>query len=326
MSSIGLNSKVSVIIVNYKSWQHLRNCLNALRFEPSQFLKEIIVVDNCSNDGKLEEFKTGYPDVQFILNTGNNGFANANNLGAKEASGDYFLFLNPDTLVNQVAIEKMLFLLKSDATIGIVSCLHKKPKGGFEKSQRSFPKLLTLFGLTRAVYRLLQNDVAKREKAEMITDWVSGSLIFMRRNWFEQIGGWNEDYWMYYEDIDICKRVSNANGKVVVFKDVSIIHNHGGSSRINLKTATITKTEVLISKHVYIQNHFKGVEKFLAHLILTKVNIVLRFILALLGFLLFPLPKMRLNVYLWLKMISYYYSVLMRRSWLSKRSMNYNSG
>jgi len=296
---------ISIIIVNYKSWKHLRNCLNSLKnLNDLSFSYETIVVDNYSDDGNFEKFTKEFSSVQFVLNSGNNGFANGCNFGASKATGDYFLFLNPDTLVNDKALEEILSFAKLN--------------------NRIFPNLVTLFGLTRSIYKLFSKKLPESNNQVLYTDWVSGSLVFISKEWFAQINGWNEDYWMYYEDIDLSKKVQKSNGKVAVLKSVEIIHNHGGASRLNIKTSTITKTEVQISKHIYIQNHFKGVERILSHFILFKVNVFFKLLLAILGVLLFFIPKMQLNVYLFTRIISYYSHCLKNRIWLSKNSMNFN--
>tara|TARA_R110001632_G_scaffold43376_6_gene110162 strand:+ start:168862 stop:169842 length:981 start_codon:yes stop_codon:yes gene_type:complete len=316
---------ISIIIVNYKSWKHLRNCLNSLKnLNDLSFAYETIVVDNYSYDGNFEKFTKEFSSVQFVLNSGNNGFANGCNFGASKARGDYFLFLNPDTLINGKALEEILSFAKLNRNVGVTSCLQKKKTGGYEKSNRIFPNLLTLFGLTRAIYKLFSKKLPESNNQVLYTDWVSGSLVFISKEWFAQINGWNEDYWMYYEDMDLSKKVQKSNGKVAVLKSVEIIHNHGGASRLNIKTSAITKTEVQISKHIYIQNHFKGVERILSHLILFKVNVFFKLLLAILGVLLFFIPKMRLNVYLFTRIISYYCHCLKNRTWLSKNSMNFN--
>lgn len=315
--------QVSIIIVNYKSWKHLKTCLQSLTFDiESGFSSEIIVVDNCSNDGKLEEFKKEFSKVSFVLNSGNNGFANGCNYGASKAKGEYLLFLNPDTIANAEAVRELREFAKQNLNTGIVSCLQKKKNGGYEKSDRKFPTLFTLFGFTRAIQKFFAKSVEQTEEDVLYTDWVSGSVVFMSKIWFDKIQGWNEDYWMYYEDMDLCKRVHLANGKVAILETTAIIHNHGGASRLNIKTAAITKTEVLISKHVYIQNHFKGLEKAVSQLLLILVNIIVRFLLGILGLLLFFIPKMRLNIYLLIRILSYYVSSLTSHSWLSKNSMN----
>jgi GT2 family glycosyltransferase len=313
---------ISIVIVNYKSWNHIRNCLESLNFQSNAFEFEIVVVDNQSNDGKLEGFRQEFPTVNFVENSGNNGFANGCNTGATHAKGAYLLFLNPDTIANEEAILEMWQFAKKNPTTGIVSCLQKKPKGGYEKSIRVFPNLLTLFGLTRALYKAFTKNKHLSENQVLYTDWVSGSVVFISKEWLEQIDGWNEDYWMYYEDMDLCKRVQISNGKIALLESVEIIHNHGGSSRINMKTASLTKTEVQISKHVYINTYFTGVEKILAFVILVFYNLISRILLGVFGILLFFIPKMRLNVYLLSKLIGYYFSSLTRFSWLSRNSMN----
>ncbi|MEQ6124275.1 glycosyltransferase family 2 protein [Pseudotenacibaculum sp. MALMAid0570] len=326
MKSSTNNIDISIVIVNYRSWKHLKDCLNSLKFENNEFLFEVIVVDNNSSDKKIEVFQEDFSEVKFLQNTGNNGFANGCNFGAQHSKGKYLLFLNPDTIANKDAIEKMWNFAKANPTKGIVSCEQKKSKGGYEKSQRIFLNTFTLFGLTRALYRFLnkkrlQNKFETKENI-LFPDWVSGSVVFISKEWLNQINGWNEDYWMYYEDMDLCRRVQNSNGQIALLKDAEIIHNHGGASRLNIKTASITKTEVLISKHVYISNHFKGFENGIAQCCLVVNNLIIKLLLGIIGVLLFFIPKMRLNVYLFLKMIRYYFSSLIRMSWLSKRSMN----
>ena len=313
---------ISIVIVNYKSWKHLRNCLQSLDFQSEEFSFEVVVVDNVSNDGQLSVFKEEFPNVFFAENTGNNGFANGSNVGADYSIGEYLLFLNPDTIANEEAIKQMWLFAKKNPTIGAISCVKKKPNGGYEKSERTFTTAATLFGLIRAILRIFNKNQSFSEDKVLYTDWVSGSLLFTSKEWFQHIEGWNEDYWMYYEDMDLCKRVQKANGKVALLESVDIVHNHGGASRINMKTASLTKTEVQISKHVYVNNHFKGFEKFISLLIMVVYSLVSRLLMGILGLVLFFIPKMRLNVYLLTKTIRYYFGSLYRISWLSTNSMN----
>jgi len=316
---------ISIIIVNYKSWKHLRNCLNSLDFVTKDSNYEIIVVDNQSTDGQLETFQKEFDHVCFVENSGNNGFANGCNIGANHAQGTYLLFLNPDTIANENALVEMWQFAKKNPTVGIISCLQKKPKKGYEKSIRFFPNFFRLFGLTRAIYKVFNKRKFQSDEEVLYTDWVSGSVVFVSKEWLEQISGWNEDYWMYYEDMDLSKRVQLSNGKVALLTSCEVIHNHGGSSRINMKTTSLTKTEVLISKHVYIQTHFEGIEKFVSFFVLVIYNIVSKLILGIFGILLFFIPRMRLNVYLLTKTIKYYLRSLIRGTWLSSNSMNFKT-
>ena len=318
------NIDVSFVIVNYKSDFHLKNCLNSINnIKPKDFNYEIIVVENSHLDNKLEILKKNYPIVNFFENSGNNGFANGCNLGAKKANGNFLLFLNPDTIVNQEAIKKMFFFLRENENVGIVSCNQKNNNGSFEKNIRFFPKLKTIFGLLRAINsKKLQSKIKKQEDV-LYPDWVSGAVVFISRKWFNKVKGWNEDYWMYYEDVDLSKKVSDLGGEIALLTNVEIIHNHGGSSRINLKTASITKTEVLISKHVYINNHFKGIKHFTLQLLIVLNNLIGKLTASFFGVILFFIPKLRLNVYLLKNLINYYLSSIFNSTWLSLRSMNH---
>ena len=123
------NIDISIVIVNYKNWKDLRNCINSLDFKTSNFYFEIVVVDNHSDDGCFKGFQQEFPHVKCIQNSGNNGFANACNLGVQFSVGNYILFLNPDTLANQAAIYNMWQVAKKNPAVGIVSCLQKKPNG-----------------------------------------------------------------------------------------------------------------------------------------------------------------------------------------------------
>ena len=319
---------VSIIIVNYKSWKDLKNCLEPLvNIESIKFSFETIVVDNFSNDGKLEDFSKDFKTITFIQNSGNNGFANGCNVGAEYSNGEYLFFLNPDTLVDEKAIEELLETAKNNSDYGIVSCNQKNIEGREEEKIRIFPRLITLFGFTRALYRRMSSkykQVINSKESVIFPDWVSGSVVFISKKWFEKINKWNEDYWMYFEDVDLSKKVSDNNGKVALLKNVDIIHNHGGASRINIKTSALTKSEVLISRHIYISTHFKGISKFISQLLLIIQTLVIKTILGTLGLIFCFIPKAAVQWYLFVNMIKYYLSSIISGTWLSVRSMNFN--
>lgn len=320
---------VSIIIVNYRSWASLKDCLDSLNgLNQKHVAFEVIVVDNFSNDGQLDQFSNEFSDFTFYENTGNNGFANGCNAGANLARGSYLLFLNPDTRVEDGVLESLLKVYKDSPEIGILSCAQKNEKGEFENQKKLFPAFSTFFGVFRSVERLIN----KRTNVERFKpsnngvfypDWVSGSVVFIHRNWFDKIIGWNEDYWMYLEDIDLSKRVSMLGAKVAVAKEITIFHAHGGASRINVKTKALTKTEVIISKHVYISNYMNKVEGFILHFLMIVGFLLERFVLALIGILLSFNKKMRVNIFIFANLIRYYINACLKGTWISPRSMKY---
>jgi GT2 family glycosyltransferase len=319
---------ISVVIVNYKSWNALRECLEAITaIDNNTFILETIVVDNHSNDGEINKFKNIFPDVIFVENTGNNGFSNGCNTGANVAKGDCLFFLNPDTIANENAIYALWNTTKKNPDYGIVTCAQINEKKITYKEIRFFPSLKTLFGPFRALNLYFNKRKIEinfdKNKHIIFPEWATGAVIFMSKNWFVKVNGWNEKYWLYYEDVDICKKVIKQGGKIVLLRNTSILHKHGGASRINIQTKALTKTEVLISKHVYFHEHTKGFEQILIQILILVFLFLEKTILALLGGIFFFIPKLKVNIYIYKNLLAYYFSAICNKSWTSPRSMQY---
>ncbi|MCF6212672.1 MAG: glycosyltransferase family 2 protein [Flavobacteriaceae bacterium] len=319
---------ISIIIVNYKGWTHLRTCLNKLvKITSKAFESEIIVIDNCSNDGQLEKFITDFKNVNFYKNTGNNGFANACNLGADKSKGNYYLFLNPDTIANTEALETLLETAKKNSDYGILSCQQYKKNNKPHNHNKLFIAPSRLFGVLRIFYRFFNsnklNERFGEDKEIIFPDWVSGSVVFINRDWFDRVNGWCDDYWMYYEDVDLCKKINNLGGKIALLRTASIIHYHGGSTRINYKTKALTKSEVIISRHVYIHKYFSGLTRFLMQFILMSYQIATKFITGILGLVFFFIPKFKVNRFLAINVLKYYGRLPFKKAWKSKNAVTY---
>lgn len=319
---------ISIIIVNYRGWKALDECLESIDTIISKtFSFEVIIVDNFSNDGQFNIFKQKYSKFTFIENTGNNGFSNGCNFGASIATGNHFLFLNPDTKLTLEALETLLETAVSHPEIGILSCLQINENEVFYKQNNLFPALGRFFGVSRSIFRKLNK--AKLEKRfnnnnELFyPDWVTGAVIFISREWFNKIQGWNEDFWLYFEDVALCKKISDTDGKVAVTRKATIFHQHGGASRLNVKTKALTKTEVIISKHVYISNQFStGIQLYLHTLLILGV-LSEKLFLSLLSVFLFFIPKLKVNRLMLKNLSIYYLNVLRKQTWISPRAMNY---
>ncbi|MEY3501149.1 MAG: hypothetical protein RL308_2821 [Bacteroidota bacterium] len=319
---------ISIIIVNYRGWNALDECLDSIDTIVSKtFTFETIIVDNCSNDGQFSVFKEKYSNFTFIENTGNNGFSNGCNFGAAIATGNHFLFLNPDTKLTLESLETLLQTAVSNLDIGILSCLQINENDVFYKQNNLFPALGRFFGISRSVFKKLNKTKLNKRfhnKNDLFyPDWVTGAVIFISREWFNKINGWNEDYWLYFEDVDLCKKIHKVNGKVAVTRKATIFHQHGGASRLNIITKAITKTEVIISKHVYIKNQFpKRIQFYLNSLLVIGV-LSEKIILSLLSLLLFFIPKLKVNRFILKNLVLYYFNAIQKETWISPRSMNY---
>ena len=319
---------ISIVIVNYRGWKHLDKCLKVFEsFKNGDFSFEIIVVDNCSADGQLPHFQKRFPEYCFLLNTGNNGFSNGCNFGAASSKGAYLLFLNSDIVATESAIGGLLQTIRARPEIMILSCKHLNINGKVEQVDRYFPSFLTINGIIRTLYRKVKHkkkiDDSPFAVDVIYPDWVSGSLILISKQDFERIGGWDESYWLYYEDVDLCSRASSHGGAVGLHNQISVIHNHGGSTRTNLETTTLTKAEVIISLHVFLSNHYSPVRAVGLHLMVMLDVLVVNLIPALLGIPFFFVKKLNLYNRLYFRLVVYYLHALAKRTWLSPRSLKY---
>jgi GT2 family glycosyltransferase len=314
---------LSIIIVCYKGWERLIKCLEALSlFSGGSFKAEVIVVDNKSGEETIFKIQERFTKFRFIFNEINGGFANGCNLGAKYAEGDFLLFLNPDTIVAESEVQKLLNTAKVNPEYSIVSCKQVNEYGKESIAYGTFPSSFNLTGFQRAIFRNRINQSSSNLPEISFPDWVSGSVILIKKETYRRMEGFDEDFWMYYEDVDLCRRVRNNGGEVAFCRNIFIEHNHGGSSRIDLKTTSLTKCEVLISRHVYISKHLTGYNKFLIQSFLVLNNLISGFILAFVGLLLFFIRGLISRTLLFSRLIRYYTESVLRLSWISPRSVN----
>lgn len=256
-------NNISIIIVNYKSWIPLENCLNSL-LKQENVNTDIIVVDNNSSDNTLEQYKKMFPSVEWIENKKNYGFSKACNIGESKSKYDLLLFLNPDTILEKNCLEK-IFKKNIDYNSKIISIKQIDKKKKNTNAYGYFLSFHTYNGLLRFFYRLIFRKTKKiNERLDYFyPDWISGSFVIISKNKFHIIGKWDERFWMYYEDMDLCKRAKENDMEIIMLNDIFCYHFHGLSSRINYKTKIKSKTEVLISKIKYVKKHFNGFKKFL---------------------------------------------------------------
>lgn len=232
--------RLSVILINLNTRDFLQACLRSMKSRLSDPSFEVILVDNGSTDGSLEMVQSEFPEVRVFPQGKNLGFTRANNIGLREARGQYLLVLNSDTEIIGDALEKMCDYMDAHPDVGALGPKLLNPDGTRQLSCRRFPSyrtalfhrysLLTrLFPRNRFSAEYLMTGISDDEACE--TDWVSGAALLTRRETIEQVGLFDEDYFIYAEDVDWCYRMKQAGWRVVYFPSAHILHHIGRATR-----------------------------------------------------------------------------------------------
>lgn len=315
---------LSIIIVSYKGYKRLKQCLDSLALLSNENIKtEIIVVNNCPGDKEFKDLLDKYPSFNRIENSKNGGYGNGCNLGASAANGEFYLILNPDTIVTEHALIELVDFMRANPTITAASCKQVNEAGKESIAWGPFPDYQNLTGVMRKLFSTGYKSQIKHKEGFpceiFFPDWISGSVILIRNDDYKKLNGFDEDFWMYFEDVDLCRRIRYSGGEIAFCSNITIEHNHGGSSRINMKTASITKTEVLISKHIYISKHTTLFKKTLIQAFMVINNLLSLFPVAVLGLIFFFIPKLFLRVHIFANIVVYYARCLIKCSWASQR-------
>ena len=231
---------VSIIIVNYNVRDFLNNALVSVFRALEGMNGEVFVVDNASDDGSSDLVRRSFPNVRLIANNVNVGFAKANNQALALSSGKYLLLLNPDTIVQEDTFRTLINFFEANGDVGMAGCKILNPDGTLQLAcRRSFPTpwvaftkvsgLSLLFGSTKLFGKYNLTYLNPDESYEV--DAISGSCMMIRREVFNTIGGLDESFFMYGEDLDWCYRVQKGGWKVFYVADTKIIHYKGESTR-----------------------------------------------------------------------------------------------
>jgi O-antigen biosynthesis protein len=277
---------LSIIIVSYNVKEFLRGAIASVRrsLASGDIEGEIIIVDNNSSDGSAAMVRSEFPEVRLHALSENIGFGRANNLALKQAKGDYLLLLNPDTIVGEETLSTMLDFMRSHPDAGLAGCKLLNGDGTFQLScRRGFPtpwaSFTKLFGLANlfphsklfARYNLTYLPI----DATYEVDALGGAFMLLSREAWQATHGFDEDFFMYGEDIDLCYRAKQAGFKVYYVHSTATVHFKGESTR----RSAINELQVFYeAMHVFVKKHYRA--SFLFNLLL-RLGIFLRRTIAL---------------------------------------------
>jgi len=245
-----LQPDLSVIIVNYNTADFIVRCLNSVASQSVADL-EVIVVDNCSQDGSSELLKNNFSWIKFIVNNRNFGFARANNQALKMCSGKYVYYLNPDTEVRPDAFKIMIDFMNSRPDVGAAGTQIVNPDGSLQSSfENHYP------GQRYAVRELkdFKNGIA----------WVLGASMIVRRDLIQSLGGFDERFFLYGEDVDLCLRTRQAGWSIGYIPSAVVVHWVGQSERGRLPVEVWEKKfkaeSIFYHKH-YSKKAIRAIER-----------------------------------------------------------------
>ena len=252
---------LTAIVVSWNVCDLLRRCLHSL-IESVEATGpdrehgldlEIIVVDNNSTDGSSEMVRAEFPQVRLVANDENRGFTAANNQGLAASHGRFLLLLNPDTQVVGDALRTMVRFAEAHPQIGVLGPQLLYPDGRLQPSRRRFPTFATALVESTIVqewwhdnrilrhYYMADVPAADSDQVQQV-DWLVGACLLVRREAYEQVGGLDEGFFMYSEELDWCRRIKEAGWEIVYFPEATVIHHEGKSSE-----------QVVPARHIHFQ-------------------------------------------------------------------------
>lgn len=242
--------EVSIIIVNYLKYNLTDRCIQSVIDTVKDINYEIIVVDNNSPNNSYEYLLNKYNEnenIKIIKNSKNLGFGMANNIGVENAKGNYIMLLNPDVVVLEDAIFKMYIRLASDNNIGLIGCKLLNEDLSLQYSCRRFIKLTEFIVARTPLKKLFKKNYIDKinqkylmkdlnHEVENTVDWVMGSCMLLRKSDFNKVEGFSPEYFMYFEDVDLCYKINKIGKKVLYYPEARMIHLHNQESTKRIRS------------------------------------------------------------------------------------------
>ena len=262
-----MKSELSIIIVNYNGLKYLKKCFDSIYDKLYNISFEIIVVDNNSSDESCQFIKENYNKVILIESKENLGFGKANNLGVQIANSETVLLLNNDTILLS-RIDEVVKLLNSRQDIGAVTINMLNGEGRYTNATGRFPTPLRLLKISFLTEKRKEFKTGIFNEAKIYeADWITGAFMMLRKADYQKVGGFDSDYFMYVEDVDICKKLADIGKKCIFIPHLKYIHFVGFNK---------TRENMLIEGYrIYSLKHFTGVSKIIANMMLS-INAVVK--------------------------------------------------
>jgi len=271
---------LSIIIVSWRVKDLLKKCLESVYNESPNLDFEVFVVDNASGDGTVEMIKKEFSSVNLIINKENFGFAKANNQAIRKAKGEFILLLNPDTEILDQAIEKAVRYMKDNEKVGIVGGRLYNPDLSPQPSVRGFPtfwsmfmimlKLHHLFSQAKVLTKYLVSDFDYDREQEV--DQIMGAFFMLRAELFKKIGLLNEHFFIWFEEVDFCKRVKELGYKIVYLPKCKVIHHFAQSFKQVMK---VRNQEIFNRSLLYYFRKNKPFLEYLGLLLIYPISLFL---------------------------------------------------
>lgn len=276
---------LSILIVNYNTYQLTADCIRSVQSSETKYSYEIILIDNNSTDGSVEKLREEFPEVVLIANQENTGFAKANNQGMEIAKGRYVLLLNSDTIVQQDTVQVMLDFMEEHPRVGASGCKVILPNGSLDKAcKRGFPTPSASFYYAFGFSKLFPDNPRFNQyqlghldpDQETPVDCLVGAFMLVRQEAIAKIGGLDETFFMYGEDIDWCYRIKEAGWDIHYYPQTTIIHYKGGSARRKPLKIIYEFHRAMVIFH---RKHYKKRNFWLVN-VLIYIGIALKFVLS----------------------------------------------
>jgi len=227
---------LSVIIVSWNVKPLLQKCLKSIFDFTTGIDFDVIVIDNASKDDSVQMVAQEFPQVNLIASNKNLGFAKANNLGLEHASGNYILFMNPDMELVENSFKEMINLMANDNQIGLATCQLDYPDGERQNNIKNNPGLCDQLLILLKLHHIFKPKCLNKYLAknfdyfkEQEVKQIMGAFVIAEDDLIRKIGGWDTDYFIWWEDLDLCKKIQNEHKKIIYTPRTKIVHHEGKS-------------------------------------------------------------------------------------------------